>query len=293
MVNDLSLEIERGTIFGFLGRNGMGKSTTIRTLLGLQHPTRGSTQVLGCDSQKLTPEIRERIGYLAEGHPVYGWMRVEEAEKFQASFFRNWNREVFWGIAKHFNLREKARAGNLSRGERAGLCLALALAPEPELLILDDPALGLDPVARNSLLQLMLYVTRSEGRTILFSSHILSDVERVADKIAVMDNGTLRACCSVDTFSKSISMVTLHYKNQPPPEKYAIPGLLQSFRTATTLVLTLVHSNEETAKAIESLKPDAVETMDLGLESSFVGYVGDRGEKSFLFKNNQPIGAKE
>lgn len=289
VVNDLSLEVRRGTIFGFLGRNGAGKSTTIRTLLGLQSPTRGSTQVLGCDSQKLTPEIRERVGYLAEGHHVYGWMRVAEAEKFQSSFYRHWNREVFWGVAKHFNLGEKSRAGNLSRGERAGLCLALALAPEPELLILDDPALGLDPVARNSLLQLMLYVTRSEGRTILFSSHILSDVERVADQIAVIDHGTLRACCSVDTFSKSITMVTLHYKNQPPPEKYDIPGLLQCFRTETTLVFTIVHFNPETAKALDGLKPDAVETTDLGLESSFVGYVGDRGEKSFLFRNNQPV----
>ncbi len=172
-----------GSIYGFLGRNGMGKTTTIRILLGLEEPTRGGTRVFGEDSRRLRPETRARIGYLPEGHHVYGWMTVRECGQFQAAFFPKWNQHIFDVVITHFRLTPKMKAGHLSRGQRAGLCLAMTLAPEPELLVLDDPALGLDPVARRSLLQSMLYVTRQPNRTILFSSHLLSDVERVADRI--------------------------------------------------------------------------------------------------------------
>jgi ABC-2 type transport system ATP-binding protein len=177
IVRDLSLKVPIGSIYGFLGRNGMGKTTTIRILLGLEDPTRGSTKVFGQDSQHLDPATRARIGYLPEGHHVYGWMTVKECGQFQASYFANWNQDIFETVITHFRLSAKMKAGHLSRGQRAGLCLALTLAPEPELLVLDDPALGLDPVARRSLLQSMLYVTRQPDRTILFSSHLLSNVD--------------------------------------------------------------------------------------------------------------------
>jgi len=178
IITDLSLQVPRGSIYGFLGRNGMGKTTTIRIFLGLEDATRGSAKVFGLDSRNLPPEARARIGYLPEGHHVYGWMTVKECGQFQASYFPAWNQDIFETVLTHFRLTSKMKAGHLSRGQRAGLCLALTLAPEPELLVLDDPALGLDPVARRSLLQSMLYVTRKADRTIFFSSHLLSDVER-------------------------------------------------------------------------------------------------------------------
>ncbi|MEO6054918.1 MAG: ABC transporter ATP-binding protein [Chthoniobacterales bacterium] len=284
VVSDLNLRIPRGSIFGFLGRNGAGKSTTIRMLLGLVEPTRGSSRVLGKDSMHLTSEDRGRIGYLPEGHHVYGWMTVEECGKFQSAFYPRWNNKIFHAVLSHFRLDLKNKSGNLSRGQRAGLCLAMVLAPEPELLILDDPALGLDPVARRSLIQSMLYVTRREDRTILFSSHLLSDVERVADQIAVLDRGILRASCKLDTFRRRVRQFTLHYKGEGPSVP-KIPGLLQSFRTEDELSITVANLDEDTERKIRALNFDSIEDVPLSLEDAFISYVGERGEKSFFAKD--------
>lgn len=286
VVAPLDLQIPRGSVFGFLGRNGAGKTTTIRMLLGLVAPTRGSATVLGYDCQNLTPEARARIGYLAEGHNVYDWMTVEESRSFQCAFYTNWNDKVFWGVIDHFRLKPRAKAGDLSRGERAGLCLALVLAPEPELLILDDPALGLDPVARRSLLQSMVYVTRRSDRTILFSSHLLTDVERVADAIAIMDGGELRASCTVDTFRDRVRQVTLTFTGQAPAAP-AIPGLLDSLRTDHELILTFANYTAEANRALESLKPDRVELQSANLEDLFISYIGERRERTLFLTDRE------
>ena len=208
---ELNLEVPRGGVFALLGRNGSGKTTTIRMLLGLLAPTRGGGTILGYDIRALPPEARARIGYLTEEHQLYGWMSVRECGDFQSRFYPTWNEKIFRGIIGHFGLRPTARVKSLSRGERAGLCLALTLAPEPELLILDDPAVGLDPVARRSLIESMVFLTRRSDRTIFFSSHQLPDVERVADYIAVLDHSVLRACCPLETFRNSIRQVRLRF----------------------------------------------------------------------------------
>lgn len=281
VVDDLSFSIEKGSIFGFLGRNGAGKSTTIRILLGLLEPSRGTSHVLGTDSRKLTPQDRLRIGYLPEGHHVYGWMSVEECGRFQRSFYTNWNEDIFQAVLSHFRLDGKNKSGNLSRGQRAGLCLAMVLAPEPELLILDDPALGLDPVARRSLIQSMLFVTRKTDRTILFSSHMLSDVERVADQIAVLDRGTLRAHCSLETFRRQVRQITLRYRGGAP-ELPPLPGLLQMFRTEGEISLTVANLGQAAEEELRVMPGVSFEEEQMGLEDAFIGYVGERGEKSFF-----------
>lgn len=280
-VQALNLDVPRGCVFAFLGRNGSGKTTAIRMLLGLLAPTRGQASVLGCDSQALTPEIRERIGYLTEEHQLYGWMSLRQAADFQSAFYPRWSQKIFRGVLDHFGLKPEARVKDLSRGERAGLCLALTLAPDPELLILDDPALSLNPVARRSLVESMIYLTRRSDRTIFFSSHNMADVERVADYIAVLDYSVLRACCPLETFRRSVQEVRLGFSGAPPllPK---IPGLLQAFRLEHELRVTCVHYNGATEQALRTLSPETMEILPLGLEDAFISYLGKRGEKSFL-----------
>ena len=281
VVDSVSFAVPCGSIFGFLGRNGAGKSTTIRTILGLNEPTRGTAFLLGESSTRLSPQTRARIGYLAEGHHVYGWMTVRECERWQRAFYTHWNEDVYRGVIRHFGLDEKTQAKNLSRGERAGLCLALTLAPEPELLILDDPALGLDPVARRSLLQSMIYVARRQDRTILFSSHLLSDVERVADRIAVLHDGVLKANCTTETFRERVRQIALHFEKQPPVLP-RLSGLLQSFRTDRTLLLTFANLDEATEAQLSMLGASRIEDVPMSLEDAFVSYLSERGEKSFF-----------
>jgi ABC-2 type transport system ATP-binding protein len=183
-VDSLSFSVPRGSVFAFIGRNGAGKTTAIRMILGLMEPTRGSSTILGHDSASLPAEIRARIGYMAEGHPVYAWMRVGQYAAFQRGSYRHWNQDTFSGVIDYFAIDPRTKAGHLSHGQRAGLHLAMTLAIEPEVLILDDPATGLDPAACRSLLEAMIYFTRSRERTIFFSSHLLDDVERVADHVS-------------------------------------------------------------------------------------------------------------
>ena len=143
-VRDLNLEVPRGGVFAFLGRNGSGKSTTIRMLLGLVRPDRGGARVLGCESTALTPELRSRIGYLTEEHQLYGWMSVRQAGEFQSAFFPRWNEKIFRGVIGHFGLKPEARIKHLSRacpgsGPRSGG------APLPDGIDdLPDPPLGPD-----------------------------------------------------------------------------------------------------------------------------------------------------
>jgi len=286
-VYELNLEVPRGGVFALLGRNGSGKTTTIRMLLGLLEPTRGRGTILGCDIRALPPEARARIGYLTEEHQVYGWMTVQQCGDFQSHFYPAWNEKVFRGVIGHFGLRPAALVKSLSRGERAGLCLALTLAPEPELLILDDPAMGLDPVARRSLMESMVYLTRRADRTIFFSSHQLPDVERVADYVAVLDHAVLRAACPMETFRNSIRQVRLRFSNAPPPLP-RIPGLLQAIRSEGELRVTCVHYKGTTEAALRNLKPAQMETVPLSLEDAFISYLGDRGEKSFILPEMEP-----
>jgi ABC-2 type transport system ATP-binding protein len=213
-------------------------------------------------------------------------MTVRESGEFQSRFYPAWNEKIFRAIIGHFGLRPASQVKSLSRGERTGLCLALTLAPEPELLILDDPAVGLDPVARRSLIGSMIYLTRRSDRTIFFSSHQLPDVERVADYIAVLDHAVLRTACPLEIFRNSVRQVRLRFPGTPPPLP-KIPGLLQAVRSEGELRVTCVHYNGATEAALRGLAPAQMEPVPLSLEDAFISYLGDRGEKSFILSETE------
>jgi ABC-2 type transport system ATP-binding protein len=284
-VDGLSFRVPRGSVFAFIGRNGAGKTTTIRMILGLLEPTRGSSTILGHASAALPPEVRARIGYMAEGHPVYGWMRVGQYGRFQSGFYHHWNQDLFAAVIDHFSIDPRTKAGHLSHGQRAGLHLAMTLAIEPELLMLDDPATGLDPAARRSLLEAMVYFTRSRERTIFFSTHLLDDVERVADQVAVLDYSVLRVCASVETFRDRVRRLVARFPADPPRALPAIPGLLQTTRDENELSLLVANPNGRTERLLESLGAVTVEEQAVGLEEALIAYVGRHGQKSHLLQH--------
>jgi ABC-2 type transport system ATP-binding protein len=286
-VDQVSLTVPRGSVYALMGRNGSGKTTTIRMLLGLVTPTRGTASVLGCSSLDLTPAVRSRIGYLSESHYVYRWMKIADCAKFQQSTFSRWNQTIFDAIVDHFGLDRSTKAGALSRGERAGLCLAMTLGTEPELLILDDPALGLDPVARRSLVEAMLAVTSHSERTILFSSHLLDDVERVADHVGIIDQGVLRVQASADDFRERICQWRLLFETLPAALP-ALTGLVHTEYLGNEIRLTIANSNEATEAALCSLNPQQMEKCGVGLERAVLDYLTTRGASGSLL---QAVGA--
>jgi ABC-2 type transport system ATP-binding protein len=279
VVDGLDLRITQGVVYGLLGRNGAGKSTAIKMLLGMVHPDSGRAEVLGENSLELRPETRARIAYLAEGHPLYTWMTVGEAARFTRAFYPTWDGRLLEQILDHFELSRRAKIRRLSNGQRAQVSLALTVATDPELLILDDPTLGLDTVVRRDFLESLIQIIQRRGRTILFSSHILGDVERVADRIGVLVNGVLRVDCPTDHFKESIRKIVLEFDRQPP-EFPACTGLVSSRQVGRKRELIVVGYGEEHRRLAESLSPKAMDEIEMNLEDAFIEYT--RGPRRAL-----------
>jgi ABC-2 type transport system ATP-binding protein len=288
-VDGLTLNVPRGSVFALLGRNGSGKSTLVRMLLGLLPPTRGSATIMGDDCRDIRPQTRGKIGYVAEGHPLIDWMRVRDLAGFQRSFYPAWDQKIFDAVIGHFGLASGSRARNLSRGQRAGLSLALVLAARPEMLVMDDPAMGLDPVARRALLEAMILVTRDAGHTIFFTSHELADVERVADHIAILDQSVLRVSAPVDVFRARLRRLALSFSRGESPPTPAIRGLLRSRREGDELILTLVDGDQPAERtavdaAVAALGAASVREVPLSLEDAVIAYLGHRDERPSLLQ---------
>jgi ABC-2 type transport system ATP-binding protein len=271
VVNSLDLRVPQGSVYGLLGRNGAGKSTAIKMLLGMVHPDDGQVEVLGADAFQLPPETRARIGYLAEGHPLYRWMSVGETVRFTRAFYPRWNEALLEQILDHFGLSRRMKIRRLSNGQRAQVSLALVVAADPELLILDDPTLGLDTVVRRDFLESLIQIIQRRGRTILFSSHILADVERVADRIGILVDGVLRVDCPTDHFRDSVRKLVLEF-TRDPPEVLVCAGLVSSWRVGRRVELVVAGYTEDHRRWAESLEPRSIEVVELNLEDAFIDY---------------------
>lgn len=279
VVRSLDLNVPQGSVYGLLGRNGSGKSTTIKMLTGIVRPDRGQAQLLGHDVAALEPAVRARIAYIAEGHPFLRWMTVQEAVRFRRAFYPNWNDLLLDQILDHFAIPRRIRIRRLSNGQRAQVSLALAVAADPELLILDDPTLGLDTVVRRDFLESLIQIIQRQGRTILISSHILGDVERVADRVGILVDGVLRVDCPTDYFRQAIRKVVLELAGEPPALP-ACEGLVSSWRVGNRLEAVLVGFGTRQQQMLESLQPESIDVVELNLEDAFIEYT--RGPRRSL-----------
>lgn len=278
-VRDLNLRVPAGCVYGFLGRNGAGKSTTIKMLTGMTHPDSGQVRLLGQRLDDLTPATRSRIAYMAEGHPLYSWMSIREIVQFTRSFYGNWDQTLVDQVLDHFELSQKQKCGRLSRGQQAQVSLALAMAPDPELLILDDPTLGLDTVVRREFLEALIQLIQSRGRTIFFSSHVLGDVERVATRIGVMVDGVLRVDCPTETFRDSVRKVVISFTDEPP-DFPSCEGIVSWRRVGLELELVVVNWGQAQQAIVESLEPRWIDVVAMNLEDTFIEYT--RGSKKSM-----------
>ena len=242
-VEQLSCRVRTGRITGFLGRNGAGKSSTIKMLLGMIRPTEGSGTVLGLriDDPKDSLEIRKQIAYVGEDKGLYGYMTVEQFIWFTRSFYPDWRsgggKEAACGLWPSTQRRVKA----LSKGMRTKLALLLALSRSPALLILDEPTEGLDPVSIEELLQ-TLVTAPAQGTTVFFSSHQLSEVERIADDILMIDRGRSVLDMSLDQIRENYRRVTLGFNTDAPVFNAAVTGA-QRVRTSGRQITVLASSN--------------------------------------------------
>jgi ABC-2 type transport system ATP-binding protein len=269
VLEDINLKIPRGCIYGLLGRNGAGKTTLVRILLGLEPATRGQTYIFGKESNQLGATDRAKIGYVAEGHHLIGDYKVERLVGFCKSLSKEWNEEFFRHLITTFRLPMDRKIKELSTGMRAQLNLCLAMAINPELLILDDPTLGLDTVVRRQFLKLAIDVIQREGRTVLFSSHILNDVERIADRIGILVGGKLVVDCSLEELKRRVRKLRLIFTDGVPDKLY-LTDIIREQRSESELVMTVVDWDGMKQAILDLYKPANCIDVPMTLEDIFI-----------------------
>ena len=202
-LRDVSLTVRSGQVFGLVGENGAGKTTLIRHLLGAYKAKTGTVRVFGRDPVQEPVYVLGRIGYLSEDRDLPMWMKVRELMAYTAAFYPDWDQPYAEALRERFGLPEETKLKGLSRGEKAKAGLLVALAHRPDLLLLDEPSSGLDAVARRDILGEVVRSVAEEGRTVIFSSHLLDEVERVSDHVAMIHEGVVSLDMSMDDLKET------------------------------------------------------------------------------------------
>jgi ABC-2 type transport system ATP-binding protein len=202
-LDGVSLSFARGGVYGLVGANGAGKTTLIKHILGLLRAESGSVRVFGLDPVGDPVGVLSRIGYLSEEADLPGWMRVEELVRYTKAFYPGWDDAFAESLRARFDLSPAAKISTLSKGQKARTGLLVALAHRPELLVLDEPSSGLDPIVRRDILGAVMRTIADEGRTVLFSSHLLDEVERVADHVTMIKDGRIVASAPLGELKQS------------------------------------------------------------------------------------------
>lgn len=222
-VDGLDLSVYAGEIYGFLGVNGAGKTTTIRMLMGIIAPDRGTIELLGEKSKRTTLKQKQRIGYVSQDQTFYPWMTAEMLGKFVGGLYPTWDTAEYRRLLSVLEVPANRKVSGLSGGMRVKLALALAIAPRPPLLILDEPTAGLDPVARREFLEIITHQAREYGRTTFFSTHLLDEVERAADRVGIIHQGKMRFEGRLSELQRRVRELTLTGEE-------ALPGGFQIWR---------------------------------------------------------------
>jgi ABC-2 type transport system ATP-binding protein len=208
---EITLDIPQGVVFGLVGENGAGKTTLIKHLLGLLKAQEGTVSVFGMNPVDNPVQVLGRIGYLSESREMPDWMRVNQFMSYSQAFYPQWDTKYAEELREMFELAKDQRIKSLSRGQRARVGLLAALAHRPDFLVLDEPSSGLDPIVRRDILSAIIRTVADEGRTILFSSHLLDEVERVADQVAMLHLGRLVMSAPLDQILDEHHLLTFQF----------------------------------------------------------------------------------
>ncbi len=271
-VQDLDLRVPKGSVYAFLGRNGAGKSTTIRMLLNLMDIDRGSAMVLRLDSVKDSLEIKRRTGFVEADEPLYGWMTVDQIIWFSSQFYDTWDVGFADELKRKMELNGSQKISQLSRGQKGRVALLLALAFRPDLLLLDEPMSGLDVIVRHDVLKGVIELIQEENRTILFSTHQVQEVERVADWVGIIDEGRLIRSCPVEVLKQSVKQLVLSFP-AAPPALTSLPGLKSVTVSGRQAVVVVDSFNDQTPALAKAAGASAITVQDLNLEQILIHLV--------------------
>jgi len=267
-LSGVSLRLEAGTTLGLIGRNGAGKTTLIRTMLGLSLPDAGSVRVLGEEARQMSAAAKQRIGYVPQQAGLPGGYTVAAMLDLYRGWQPRWDQAYALALMERLQLVSNQRIGNLSVGQQQAFALVLALAHRPDLLVLDEPVASLDPIARRTVAALLAEQQADTGMSVLFSTHILSDLERLATHVALLDHGSLRFAREVDALKEEVELWRLpaDMKVTSVPD---FPGLLRRISDPAAAVLVDL-AQGASREALESQLGGALQAQKLTLEDFVV-----------------------
>ncbi len=273
-VKDASFRVERGSITALLGPNGAGKTTTIKMLLGLVRPSAGSLWILGRDATGPDPGVRKSVAYVPEDRAFIPSFTVARTMSLFRGLSPGWDEELARSLIGRFDLPLDRRTGDLSRGMASQLALILALSPRPDILLLDEPASGLDPILRRQFMQSILAEVADRGQTVLLSSHNLTEIERVADTVILMRGGRVALSGPIDRIKNLEKRVRVVFQGQIPNSVSGHPAVLSVRQEGRAHLLSVSGDVEDLLGEIERCRPFAVEVIDQSLEDIFLTHAG-------------------
>ncbi len=275
-LKNLSLKIPQGRIHALVGANGAGKTSLFRILLGFQSASEGQARILDRNCDSLSQHDRARIGFVNEEHSLPSWLRIHDVVTMQRHLYPQWNEARYRSIVDHFNVTPEQRIRELSRGERAGVNLAMAMAQSPELLILDEPTLGLDVVAKRAFLEAVLTSVEDAGCTVIYCSHQMEEIERLADNLIVMERGELVHMSEPDEFCDRITLWVAEFPFLASGAEF-MPGVLQVQRIDGLFHFIVLDQDESFGEMLE----------EKGARRAWQGAVDlDRAVNAFLTRNH-------
>lgn len=270
-VRDISLKVQRGRCFGFFGRNGAGKTTTIKCLLNLLAPTAGLARIFGMDPARHEVAVKRRLSYVPDYIAFYPWMTVADTLDYLASFRAHWNEALQKQLLGQFRLDSGKRVNALSKGQRTQLALIGAICPEPELLILDEPTGGLDPIVRREFIRTVIgaYQDSDPGnRTVFISTHLISEFEGLIDEFTIIDDGHEVMTLESDAAREKFKRIRARFREAAPIIE--MPGILDQRPQGRELELVVNGEFDRVMARVQSHSPESVNTESLSLEDIFM-----------------------
>lgn len=272
---NLNIHLEEGRILGLLGKNGAGKSTTINIMNGFLQPRSGECLIYGENSQNLSPATKKRIGFLIEGHVQYAFMNIHQIEKFYAGFYENWQPEPYWDLMSKLKVSPKQKISTMSCGQRSQVALGLILAQDPDLLILDDFSMGLDPGYRRLFIDYLRAYAKEKNKTIFTTSHIIQDMERLIDDVLVMDYNRVLAQMPITDFMGNFKQFNFELENENVAFDDA--DFIVNLERITNQIELFTYDSEATVTSYLKSKGiihSKFKQVEMQLEDAFIGLTG-------------------
>jgi ABC-2 type transport system ATP-binding protein len=269
VLHDLSFKVMPGDVIGVLGKNGAGKTTLLELMLGFTPPSSGDIRVFGHESRQLPGAIKKRVGFVPQQDELLDALVAGDQLNLIASFYPHWDKELVDQLCAAWNIDIGARVKTMSVGERQKLSILLAFGQRPDLLVLDEPVASLDPLARRQFLEQLVELSTDPTRAVVFSSHIVSDIERLANRIWILKEGRLYWHGELDALKESI--VRLHLQSAGAlPERFEFPGLVSWRRHDTGAVAIVKDWSDKSQQALQERLTCAIQVESLGLEEIFL-----------------------